>query len=362
MDYSAIVANVADSPGIHPEGVGTQQWFTYQNFRYDPLEDGNYAIYNYQVSHWDTGLEGGKYVSVNEEEPYGLSSTQETVGINETFQQELIVDGLNEAMNAAASSDMAVVVVGNEPMLNGRETLDRPDITLPPYQEALIASVAEANQNTIVVVMSSYPMAISAAENNPNVKAILYSAHGGQEEGRAIADVLFGDYNPAGRLTMTWHNSIDQLPDISDYDIIGGGRTYMYFEGLPLYPFGHGLSYSEFRYSKLRLRPLCMKKNGQLTVAVDVKNVSAVTGDEVVQMYLKDMRASVKRAKKELLGFERITLAAGEKRTVKFTLPADELAFWNEKKGDFYIEPGLFKVMIGSSSEDIRMDGFFIVK
>lgn len=361
MDFNAIVANVADSPGLHPEGVGTQQWFTYQNFKYDSLENGNYAIYNYQVSHWDTGLDGGKYVSVSAEEPYGLKCTQETIGSNEIFQQVLVVNGLNEAMDVAASSDMAIVVVGDEPMLNSRETLDRTDLILPPHQETLISSVAEVNPNTIVVVVSSCPMAISSVAKNPNIKAILYSAHGGQEEGRAIADVLFGDYNPAGRLTMTWYDSIDQLPDITEYDIIEGGRTYMYFKGLPLYPFGYGLSYSEFCYRNLKLNARSIGLNDQLSVTVEIENVSNMAGDEVVQMYVQDVKASVKRPEKELLGFERITLAAGEKRTVKFILPADELAFWNEKNGNFYIEPGYYKVMIGSSSEDIRIAQCFKV-
>lgn len=353
-DWNALVSNSAGSPGVHPQGIGTQQWFTYQNFRYEPLQDNTCAIYNYQVSHWDTGYDGGKYISVDPEAPFGLSCSAETVGLNETFQMEIIADGLDEAIRAATSADTAVVVVGNEPMLNSRETIDRTDIRLPPDQEDLIAGVAEANSNTIVVVVSSYPMAISELEDNPNIKAILYTAHGGQEEGRAIADVLFGDYNPAGRLTMTWYDGIDQLPEIGDYDIINGNRTYMYIEEAPLYPFGYGLSYSQFEYSHLKLSSNFIRPQSRLTVSVDIENVSAVTGDEVVQMYIKDMRASVKRPHKELLGFQRIKLPAGRKQTVQFTLPADELAFWDEKQKDFVVEPGRFMVMIGSSSEDIR--------
>lgn len=360
-DWNALFANTGGSPSVHPEGVGTQQWFTYQNFRYEEVDEGIYALYNYQVSHWDTGFDGGKYVSVAGEEPYPLSCDQETAGINQQFRPEIIADGIESAVAAAEQAEVAIVVVGNEPMLNGRETIDRLDITLPPYQEELISKVAAVNPNTIVVIVSSYPVAIGEFDANENIKAILYSAHGGQEEGSAIADVLFGDYNPAGRLTMTWYASVDQLPDITDYDIIGGKRTYMYFDGTPLYPFGYGLSYAEFEYSDLELSSRSIGRHSRLRVSVDVKNISDIPGDEVVQLYVKDVRASVKRPNKELLGFKRITVPAGKTRTVKFSLPANELAFWDENEKEFTVEPGRYKLMLGSSSADIKLDKTFYV-
>ncbi len=358
---NALLANTASSPGVHPEGIATQQWFTYQNFRYEILPDHSRALYNYQVSHWDTGYEGGKYASVNPDPPHGLSCTQEIVGPNETFQADLQTDGLAAAVEAAVASEAAVVVVGNEPMLNARETIDREDITLPPHQEDLIEKVAQANPNTIVILVSSYPMAIGAVKKNPNVRAILYTAHGGQEEGSAVADVLFGDYNPAGRLTMTWYDSVNQLTEITDYDVIGGNRTYMYFKGTPLYPFGYGLSYTDFKYRRLKLNSRWMRPDGKITVSVNVQNVGDTAGDEVVQMYVKDMQASVKRPQKELLGFERVSLAAGQTKRVTFTVPAEELAYWDETKQNFAVEPGSFKVMVGGSSEDIRREAVFRV-
>ena len=157
-----------------------------------------------------------------------------------------VKDGIEEAVRAAAASDVAIVCVGNQPLINGKEEIDRPDLVLPEHQQRLIREVYKANPNTIVVVIGSYPFALNWEEEH--VPAIVYTAHGGQEAGHALADVLFGDYNPAGRLNMTWYRSVDQLPDMMDYDIIKGGRTYMYFEGEPLYPFGHGLSYTEFLY------------------------------------------------------------------------------------------------------------------
>ena len=157
------------------------------------------------------------------------------------FRMEVITDGLQEAIAAAEASEVAVVVVGNNPLINGRETSDRPDLTLADSQEKLIQEVSRVNPNTIVVVIGSYPFAINGVEEK--IPAVLYLSHAGQELGNALADVLFGDYNPAGRLNMTWYRSTDQLPDIMDYDIRKGKRTYQYYDGQSLYPFGYGLSY-----------------------------------------------------------------------------------------------------------------------
>ena len=360
-DYSAKVMNTANAPGVQNDSVGAQEWFTYQNFNYEPQSDGSYALYNYQVSHWDTGLTGGKYVTVDNAAPYILTCSQATVGINEKFLPSVLSSGLDDATITARGADVAIVVVGNEPMLNGRETLDRQDITLPPYQERLIKRVASVNRNTIVVLISSYPMAIEAVQNNPNVKAILYSSHAGQEEGTAIADALFGDYAPAGRLNSTWYRNINQLPPITDFDIINGNRTYMYFKGNPLYPFGYGLTYTTFQYSRLRLSSPSISKTGQVTIKVDLKNTGPKASDEVVQLYIKDPCSKVKKPIKQLKGFQRIHLRPGEKQTVSFVVPAKELAYWSTAKNDFQVDPGAYQIMIGRSSEDIQLSGILKV-
>lgn len=360
-NWSGKVMNIANAPGVQNNAVGAQEWFTYQNFRYEMQSDGTCALYNYQVSHWDTGLDGGKYVSVDPES-LALNVNQSNIGNSEKFQPVILTDGLAQAAQTAVGADAAIVVVGNNPMLNARETLDRTEITLPEYQKQLIRKVAAVNQHTIVVIISSYPFAIGELQQNPNIKAILYSAHGGQEEGTAIADVLFGDYAPAGRLNSTWYNSLDQVPPITDYDIIKGKRTYMYFDGKPLYPFGYGLSYTNFIYSDLKISPHKIDGNGNATIEVTVKNTGKIASDEVVQLYVRDVQAGVKRPLKELKGFQRIHLLPGASRKVRFTLSARELAYWDTNRNCFYVEPGIFEIMVGKSSTEIQLTGMLRVE
>lgn len=256
-----------------------------------------------------------------------LRGNSSSTGTAETFTKELITDGLAEAVAAALSADVAIVFVGNCPVINGCEDEDRPYITLAPDQQELIEQVYDANPNTVVVLVSSYPVAINWVDDN--IPAIVYSSHGGQEMGTAIADVLFGDYAPAGRLTTTWYSSLSQISSITDYDIIDSNRTYMYFEDTPLYPFGHGLTYTTFDYNNLQLSSDSIAANEQVTVSVDVTNTGSVTSDEVVQLYVRDVQACVKRPNKELLGFKRVSIPTGQTKTVNFTLPASELAYWD---------------------------------
>jgi beta-glucosidase len=282
------------------------------------------------------------------------------------------VNDNNAAVKAAGASDLAVVVVGNDPMCgttnpndafnldastkecpvegDGREGRDRTSISLP--SEELIKEVYGANPRTIVVLVSSFPYAINWSQEN--VPAILHITHAAQEQGTAIADVLFGDYNPAGRLVQTWPASLEQLPPMEDYDI-RNGRTYMYFRGEPLYPFGYGLSYTTFSYSNLRLGSDKLSRNGSMIVSFDVKNTGKRAGDEVVQLYVQHPESKVSRPIKALKGFERITLGPGETITVQITLRAESLAWWNDKQGRFEVEDGPINIMIGASSADIRL-------
>lgn len=170
-----------------------------------------------------------------------------------------------------------------------------------------------------------------------NVSAILHMLHSSQEEGNALADVLFGDYNPAGRLAATWPKSLSDLPDMMDYDI-RKGRTYMYSKAQPLYPFGFGLSYTTFEYSSLRTTADAVNGTGEITVSVDVKNTGTRAGDEVVQMYVKHLDSAVERPIKELRGFQRITLQRNETRTVRIPLKGSELTYWDTGKQSFVVE------------------------
>jgi beta-glucosidase len=267
----------------------------------------------------------------------------------------------NEAVNIARSADVAIVVVGNHPTCNagwakcplpsdGKEAIDRTSITLE--QEELVKQVYAANPKTVVVLIASFPFSIQWTQDN--IPAILHLAHNSQEEGNALADALFGDYNPGGRLVVTWPRSLDQLPPMMDYDI-RHGHTYMYFKGKPLYAFGFGLSYTTFEYSNLRTSAARISQGGEITVSFDVHNTGARAGDEVVQLYVKHTGSKVERANEELKGFKRISLGPGEKQTVRLALKASALAYWDISKGTFVLEPDQVNIMVGSSSEDIRL-------
>jgi len=202
------------------------------------------------------------------------------------------------------------------------------------------------------VLRSSFPFAINWTEQN--VPAIVHMAHSSQEEGRALADVLFGDYTPGGRLVDTWPNSLEQLPPMMDYDI-RHGRTYMYFTGTPLYPFGYGLSYTKFRYTNLQLSPTSIPANGSTTVSVNITNTGTRTGDEVVQMYVQYPNSQVPRPLKQLRGFRRISLQPGETKTVTLPLSAESLAYYDAASSHFVVEAQPVSVLVGSSSADIHL-------
>jgi beta-glucosidase len=186
-------------------------------------------------------------------------------------------------------------------------------------------------------------------------------AHSSQEEGNALADVLFGDYNPAGRLGATWVKSLDDLPPMMDYDI-RQGRTYMYFKGQPQYPFGFGLSYTTFEYSNLRTSADSLTAAGEVAVSVDVKNTGTRAGDEVVQLYVTHLNSAVARPVKELRGFQRIALRPNETRTVRLPLKGTDLTYWDADKRSFVVEPGRVSVMLGASSADARLEKTIEVK
>jgi beta-glucosidase len=175
----------------------------------------------------------------------------------------------------------------------------------------------------------------------------------GEEGGTAIADALFGDVNPGGKLPYTAYASADDLPPQSEYDITKG-FTYMYFGGKAVFPFGHGLSYTDFAYTNLQLAASTIAPDGKLSVTVDVQNTGSRAGDEVVQAYVHDEKSSVPEPIKKLADFQRIHLEPGEKRTVNLTVPPEAMAFYDVTKKSFVVEAGIIDLMVGSSSEDIR--------
>jgi beta-glucosidase len=280
----------------------------------------------------------------------------------------------NAAVNVAMHSDVAVVIIGNDPTCgpdmahdwhhtidgggtlpctvpsDGREGRDRESISLA--QEQLVKQVYAVNPKTVVILVSSFPFAINWTQ--AHVPAILHMTHASQDEGTALAQVLFGDYNPGGRLVVTWPSSLDQLPPMMDYNI-RHGRTYMYFKGEPLYPFGYGLSYTTFKYSNLRTSSAELARDGVVTISVDVTNIGSRTGDEVVQLYISHPHSKVERPGKELKGFLRVSIKPGETRTVQIPLKASTLAWWDEKLPGFRVEAEPVSVMIGNSSAGIQL-------
>jgi len=265
----------------------------------------------------------------------------------------------NSAKEIAKESDVVILVLGTHPLI-AQEENDRSDITLPQVQRDLVREIAHVNPNIVIVLINGGPVALSGTEKD--AAAILEAWYTGQASGTAIADVLFGDVNPGGKLPETFYASTEQLPDFANYDIINHGRTYMYFEEPVLYPFGHGLSYTKFKYSNLRLSANRIGKRGLIKIQCTVKNTGNYKGDEVVQVYVRDIKASVKVPILQLKRFQRITLKPGGQITASFNLPASELSFYDIKSNDFIVEPGEFEVQIGSSSEDIRLRKTFFVE
>ncbi|MFI9008356.1 beta-glucosidase [Actinosynnema sp. NPDC053489] len=256
------------------------------------------------------------------------------------FEVELVVDGVAAAARVAAAADTAVLVLGNDPHINGRETQDRTTLRLPWL--GLVRAVREANPNTVLVLVSSYPYALDGEEEH--LPAIAWTAHGGQEQGRAVAEALFGAYCPSGRLTQTWYRSDDDLPDIFDYDIIRAGSTYLYFTGEPLFPFGHGLGYTSFAYSELTW--------ADGVAEVSVTNTGEVAGAEVVQLYSSAPGSRVRQPARKLQSFHRVDLAPGESAVVR--LRTDRLWHWDVTTGRRVVEAGRYELGAGSSSRDIR--------
>ena len=267
------------------------------------------------------------------------------------------------AQELAKWADVCIVCVGNHPATSpdwdqqsvqapwaygtvagdGRESLDRRSLQLET--EDLIKVVWQANHNTVVTLISSFPFAINwTAENVP---AIVHMTQCSQETGSALADVLFGDYNPAGRLTQTWVKDILDLPNLLDYDI-RHGRTYMYAKAKPLFPFGFGLSYTTFKYSHLKVK----KDGDNYVVKFDLKNTGSRDGEEVVQLYARFKNDD---ASKRLRGFERVAVKAGETVPVEIVVPADDLKLWDSGKHAFAFRNGRAKLLVGASSEDIRL-------
>lgn len=252
-----------------------------------------------------------------------------------------------EAGAAARRCDMVVAVMGINKTIE-REGKDRADIFLPEDQREFIEELYKVNPNTVLVLVAGSSLAVNWMDER--LPAIVNAWYPGEQGGTAVAEVLFGHYNPGGRLPLTYYNSLDELPAFDDYDITKG-RTYQYFTGKPLYPFGYGLSYTEFKYG----RPEVRVAGDEVLVSFDVRNTGRYDGDEVSQVYVRLPETGEVMPFKELKGFARTTIRKGESRRVEIAVRRDLLRYWDEKSGGFVTPSGSYKFMIGSSSADIRL-------
>ncbi|PWI18059.1 beta-glucosidase [Streptomyces sp. Act143] len=316
-------------------------WYVQQQFKLERQPDGGYLLryagYETEESWWSNPV----YVG-----PTGADGTLGLVPKEQAahYTKDVVRDGTEAAVAAVRGKDAAVVVVGSNPSINGREAHDRTDMGLAPAQEALVRAVRKANPHTVVVVENSYPTTLGSVQQD--IPALLWTSHAGQETGNALADLLYGDANPSGRLTQTWYRAESDLPSILDYDIIKSDRTYQYFKGEALYPFGHGLSYTSFRYGQLR-------RTGS-GYEVKVTNTGSRAGDEVVQLYVHQRVSRDKQPLKQLKAFQRVALKPGETRTVRLKLSAKDLAHWDVTRSKWVTEKGTYDILAGASSADIR--------
>ncbi len=275
-----------------------------------------------------------------------------------------ITDGFSEAIEIVKKTDVVIVVLGISAQFESEEGAgqrseakgDRIDLNLPKVQEELLKEIHATGKPIILVLTSGSALSVNFAKEN--IPVILEVWYPGEEGGTALADIIFGDYNPAGRLPVTFYKSIDQVPDFRNYNM--EGRTYRYFKGEPLYSFGYGLSFTKFKYSNLKI-PNKTKTDKATTLSVDVENIGKYLGDEVIQVYLSKRAISSNAPIRELQGFERITLQVGEKKTVSFTLTPKNLSLF-DKNGNQIVKPGKISISIGGCQPGFSKDNNNIIE
>ncbi|AXG83114.1 sugar hydrolase [Streptomyces paludis] len=328
--------SVADDGYLRASAARPGGWVVQESFRLEPHDGGHLLLH----------LGTGRYVSVAAD---GLKVADR----GEPAEIVVTERGEDAVARAAADADAVVVVAGNDPHLAGRETEDRETLALPAHQDRLWRAALAANPRTALVLTSAYPYAVPEA--HAALPALLWTAHGGQAAGAALAAVLSGDVSPAGRLPQTWYADDTDLPDLLDYDIIGSRQTYLYFEGTPLYPFGHGLSYSSFSYDGLEVGLTGGPADGTAVHArITVTNTGTRAADEVVQLYVREADPRVRRPHRQLAGHARVPLAPGESRTVELTVPLSALGYHDVAHGEWTVAGGRYVFEAAASSADIR--------
>jgi beta-glucosidase len=276
---------------------------------------------------------------------------------------------LDDAIALAKKSDIVILCLGLNEEWEG-EAIDRDELTLPEDQLKLLDRILQVNKNVLIVLNNATPILMTDWIND--VPGIIEAFYPGQEGGHALSDIIFGDVNPSGKLPITFPKRWEDSPvyetypgtkELADYKegIFVGYRHFDKHNIEPLFPFGYGLSYTTFEYSDLQISPIKVMQDDTVTVEVDIKNTGEVSGDEIVQLYIRDVEASVERESKSLRGFVRVSLDPGEKNTVTFKVKKTDLSFYGVKEKKWIAEPGGFEVLVGSSSRDIRLIGKFIL-
>jgi beta-glucosidase len=307
----------------------------------------------------DVGFETGNYYGTPARKVSPVEGLKEALGsgVNVEYEQGTgFVETADPAMIARAvelarKSDVAILFLGTNLRVEA-EGRDRRDLNLPGAQQQLMEAVYAANPKTILVLMNAGPLAVTWA--NDHLPAILDAWYPGEAGGEAIAQVLLGDYNPGGHLPYTVYANLDGVPPQNEYDV-SKGFTYLYFKGVPLYAFGHGLSYTQFKYSNLTLSQAKTNATGEVHVSFDLQNAGTRAGSEVAQMYVHQVKSNVVQPIKSLRGFQRVMLNPGETKHITLSLPSSQLSYYDLTAHKFVVAPGIFNVMIGSSSDDIRL-------
>ncbi len=354
---------------IRKWGQGTTNFFSVKYKKYLRFEDNTLKLHNRTVYDWFTFETFNVSICENEiiesylhhqrmkaDENGNISFEKRTnVKKENKFRIETLSYGFERAEKIAKECEFVFFCTGNHPMQSARECYDRKKLFFD-VQTGRGRDLWYKNKNTVMILVSSYPYAINT--ENRLLPAILYTTHAGANLGTAVAETICGKNNPAGRLAMTWYQSELDLPDITDYDIEKNQTTYMYFRGEPLYPFGYGLSYSEFEYKNFSAE---QSENG-LICRISVRNISDTDGDEVVQIYYSVPDSKVSRPIKKLCTFKRIHLKAGEEKSLTLEIPEHILQIYDTHSRKMLTENGRYKLFAGSSSEDIRLETEIQVK
>jgi beta-glucosidase len=294
-------------------------------------------------------LSAGVYLTVDRDD-HSVSTTTDRAQAT-PLRWETTVDGAADAAELARHTDIVVLAVGNEPTPDDSRRRIRPTLNLPAQQRRLVREVRAANPNTVLVVLSTHPYALDWEDNY--VPAILWAVPGGRATRRAVAEVLFGEQSPAGRLPQTWYRSDGDVTSEPDRDTVAGRWTYMYTRSKPLYAFGHGLTYTNFSYGPLRLSGNRLRDDEEVAISIRVRNTGFRKCAEVVQLYTRQLRSAVAQPNKQLRDFQKITLDAQSSRTVSFRLRASDLAFWDVISQRWVVESGTHEVCVGRSSDDL---------